>query len=53
MMEWRPKGYLFDTNNLIRALFDEILLKGNYWMRQMLDTSKYLPNQNRGMPYYG
>ena len=23
MMEWRPKGYLFDTKNLVRALFDE------------------------------
>ena len=22
-MEWRPKGYLFDTKNLVRALFDE------------------------------
>ena len=23
MMTWRPKGYLFDTKNLVRALFDE------------------------------
>ena len=23
MMDWRPKGYLFDTKNLVRALFDE------------------------------
>ena len=23
MMEWRPKGYLFGTKNLVRALFDE------------------------------
>ena len=23
MMEWRPKGYEFDTKNLIRALFAE------------------------------
>ena len=23
MMSWRPKGYLFDTKNIIRALFDE------------------------------
>ena len=22
-MDWRPKGYLFDTKNLVRALFDE------------------------------
>ena len=22
-MSWRPKGYLFDTKNIIRALFDE------------------------------
>lgn len=22
-MQWRPKGYLFDTKNLVRALFDE------------------------------
>ena len=23
MMVWRPKGYLFDTKNLVRALVDE------------------------------
>ncbi len=23
MMEWRPKGYEFDTKNLVRALFSE------------------------------
>ena len=34
MMEWRPKGYLFDTNNLIRALFDENTAEG-----QLLDAA--------------
>ncbi|GIR00074.1 MAG: hypothetical protein CM15mP8_2710 [Methanobacteriota archaeon] len=28
MMQWRPKGYMFDTNNLIRALFDENTSEG-------------------------
>jgi len=28
MMEWRPRGYLFETNNLIRALFDENTAEG-------------------------
>ena len=23
MMKWRPKGYLFDSKNIVRALFDE------------------------------
>ena len=27
-MEWRPNGYLFETNNLIRALFDENTAEG-------------------------
>ena len=34
MMEWRPKGYRFDTNNLIRALFDENTSEG-----QLLDAA--------------
>ena len=34
MMECRPKGYLFDTNNLIRALFDENTAEG-----QLLDAA--------------
>ena len=34
MMEWRPKGYLFDTSNLIRALFDENTAEG-----QLLDAA--------------
>ena len=34
MMEWRPDGYLFDTNNLIRALFDENTAEG-----QLLDAA--------------
>ena len=28
MMGWRPNGYLFETNNLIRALFDENTAEG-------------------------
>ena len=28
MMEWRPKGYLVDTKNLVRALFDEQTVEG-------------------------
>ena len=28
MMHWRPNGYLFETNNLIRALFDENTAEG-------------------------
>ena len=28
MMQWRPNGYLFETNNLIRALFDENTAEG-------------------------
>ena len=53
MMEWRPKGYMFDTNNLIRALFDQNTSEG-----QLLDAanaviSNYLLNQNRGMLFYG
>ena len=29
MMEWRPKGYLFDTKNLVRGLFDNDTDEGN------------------------
>ncbi|GIR34280.1 MAG: hypothetical protein CM15mP47_5060 [Methanobacteriota archaeon] len=43
------KGYLFDTNNLIRALFDENTAEG-----QLLDAAnagyiEILLNQSRGM----
>ncbi len=34
MMEWRPNGYLFETDNLIRALFDENTAEG-----QLLDAA--------------
>ena len=34
MMEWRPKGYMFDTNNLIRAVFDQNTSEG-----QLLDAA--------------
>ena len=34
MMEWRPNGYLFDTDNLIRGLFDENTAEG-----QLLDAA--------------
>ena len=33
MMEWRPKGYMFDTNNLIRALFDQNTSEGTITRR--------------------
>ena len=46
MMEWRPKGYEFDTKNLVRALFSEETDEG-----KLLEAASLA--QMHGMEFYG